>query len=394
MTQQILQREPVSRPVGPAPQGPTQRAERASAPPSSAASLAARRSADATSTPWLTRFARNLAPQDWYIVAYFSVMTLAVVFGSGPGREHSLKLIAIDVSCLAVGLALTRGEIIPRGTFVGSMLYRLTVWLTVFCSYFQLRHILPAVSERAVDADLFSFDLHVFHVEPSLAWDRFVTPVTTEWFAFFYFGYFFLLSAHVLLPMLFAKSAFRLSHLALGIFIVFCTGHLVYMVVPGYGPYRFLEEAFHHELTGGPSWHAVQATVSAGGAMKDIFPSLHTACPTYFTLYSFRYRKVLPYKYTWMVTGFCATQIIGATMFLRWHYLIDIFAGITLATIAVTLSEVLVVWDARRRERITRELGAEAVQANFELLDYSWVKRLLGAPRTEDRAPRTEVRGS
>ncbi len=337
---------------------------------------------------WLMQLARNFAPQDWYISAYFTVMTLAVLCGTGPGREHSLSLIATDVTCLAIGLVLTRGEVLKPGTFVSSLLYRLTVWLTVFFSYFQLRHILPAVSERAVDGDLLSFDLRVFHVEPSLAWDKFVTPVTTEWFAFFYFGYFFLLSAHVLSIMLAARSQFRLSHFALGIFLVFCTGHLVYMVVPGYGPYRFLAASFQHELSGGPFWHAVQATVSAGGAQKDIFPSLHTACPTYFALFSYRHRKALPYKYTWVVTAFCATQIIVATMFLRWHYLIDIFAGITLAILAVTVSEALVVRDERRRERITRAHGAGAVQANFALLDYSWAKRLLGLGRVaaEERA--------
>jgi hypothetical protein len=331
-----------------------------------------------TVTGWLVRFGRNLAPQDWYIAAYFTVMALAILCGSGPGREHSLSLVATDASCLLVGLVLTRGGVLKSLAFPSALLYRLTVWLTVFCSYFQLRHILPAVSERAVDGDLLAFDLRVFHVEPSVAWDRFVTPVTTEWFAFFYFGYFFLLSAHVLTIMVAAKSAFRLAHFALGIFLVFCTGHLVYMLVPGYGPYRFLAGSFQHELTGGPFWHAVQATVSAGGALKDIFPSLHTACPTYFALFSLRHRKVLPYKYTWIVTSFCATQIIVATMFLRWHYLIDIVAGVTLAIFAVTVGEALVVWDAERRDRLGRELGPGAVQANFELLDYSWAKRALG----------------
>jgi hypothetical protein len=337
---------------------------------------------------WLTRFVRNLAPQDWYIALYFAIMLTAVACGTGPGRQHCIELVTVDILCLAAGLALTRGNIIPPGTFANAMLYRLTVWLTVFFSYFQLLHILPAVSERAIDGDIYAFDLRVFHVEPSLAWDRFVTPVTTEWFAFFYFGYFFLLLAHVLGIMLASKSVFRLSHFAMGIFLVFCTGHLVYMLVPGYGPYRYLASEFHHELTGGPFWQAVQATVHAGGAQKDIFPSLHTAAPTYFALFSYRHRKVAPYKYTWMIVGFCALQIICATMFLRWHYLIDIFAGITLATFACVAGERLVTWDAERRAELSRELGPDTtqpVQPNFVLLDYSWLKRLLRLERTIGR---------
>jgi hypothetical protein len=337
---------------------------------------------------WLLRLARNLAPQDWLITGYFALLSLAVVCGKGPGREHSLALIGADSACLAIGYALTRGEVLRPGGFPNAMLYRLTVWLTTFSSYFQLRHILPAATERAVDGDLLALDLRVFHVEPAVAWDRYVTPITTEWFAFFYFGYFILLAAHVLSMMLAAKSTFRLAHFALGIFLVFCTGHLVYTLVPGYGPYHYLAGHFQHELTGGPFWHAVQATVSEAGAQKDIFPSLHTACPTYFALFSYRHRKALPYKYTWMVVAFCSSQIIVATMFLRWHYLIDILAGVTLAFLACTVSEKLIVWDNARRERIALELGPDAVQANFELLDFSWAKRLLGLGRVagEERA--------
>jgi hypothetical protein len=366
MTQQILQRETPSRTLAPVRQVAQARAQEGG-------------------REWVARLVRNLSPQDWLITTYFALFVLQVATGTGPDREHCMRLLTTDVAFLALGFALTRGEILRAGTFANAMTYRLTVWLTVFFSYFQLRHILPAVSERALDQDILAFDMRVFHVEPSLAWDRFVTPVTTEWFAFFYFGYFFLLIAHVIGNMLLAKDMFRLSHFATGIFMVFCTGHFVYTLVPGYGPYRFLAPEFTHELTGGPFWHAVQATVHAGGAQKDIFPSLHTAAPTFFALFSFRHRKVLPYKYSWLFVAFCATQIIGATMFLRWHYLVDICAGITLAVVSVLASEALVKWDRARRERLRRELGDEgAVQGDFEPLDYASVKRLVApAPASE-----------
>jgi hypothetical protein len=323
----------------------------------------------AGSTSWAARFVRNLAPQDWYIGTYFPIILLALAFGSGPDRPSCMRLVLIDWMLFATGLALTRGGVLRPGSFLNSFLYRMTVFLGVFLSYFQLRHILPAVSERAVDADILAFDLKVFHVEPSLAWDRFVNPTTTEWFAFFYFGYFALMALHIFPMMLVAKDVKRLSHFAMGIFIVFCTGHLVYMLVPGYGPYRHLAGQFQHELTGGTFWGWVQATVQAGGAQKDIFPSLHTAAPTFSALFAFRHRKAAPFKYTWPVVAFCASQIIGATMFLRWHYLIDIFAGITLATIAVVLGEKLVVWDARRREAWNARAPG-SVEPNFYLLDW------------------------
>jgi len=305
--------------------------------------------ADRAAEGALARFAKNLAVQDLFVSVYFMVLTMAVVMGSGPGREHCLGVLAADIGALALGLFVTRAGVIPYGNFWNSFLYRVTIWIPLFLSYFQLREILPAVTTRAVDADILAFDLKVFGFEPSIAWDQYVNPTTTEWFSFFYFGYFFILMANTVPMMLGAKNMSRLAHFSFGLMIVFCCGHLGYLLVPGYGPHQFLHGQFKNELEGGFFWALVKASVEAGGAMKDIFPSLHTAVPTYFTLFAFWHRRSFPFKYLWPILLFCITQIIGATMFLRWHYLIDIFAGLTLATVAVTVSAKVTRWEHARR---------------------------------------------
>jgi len=298
----------------------------------------------------LTAFLLDFSPVDWILTGFFAILAGAVLLGSGPRRAESMALVAADWVVLMTGLALSRGGILEKGRFVSTLVYRLTVFGTIVSSYFELRVILPEVRTRAVDASLFALDMRLFHVEPSLAWDRFVTPQTTEWFAFFYFGYFFLLAIHTIPFALFVKNTDVIGRFALGIAIVFCIGHLTYMLVPGYGPYAYLTNDFHHELSGGTFWGLVQEAVAAGGAQKDIFPSLHTAVPTFFALFSFRYRREIPaFRFSWPVVAFSATQIICATMFLRWHYLIDILAGISLAVAADTLSAKLVPWDDRRR---------------------------------------------
>jgi len=292
----------------------------------------------------------DLSPLDWLVVSFFTLLATAVLVGSGPTRGESFALVGADWVALLVGLSLSRGRIIRLGTFANALVYRLTIFGTVVSSYFQLRVILPTFTSRALDASIFAFDMRLFHVEPSLAWDRFVTPQTTEWFAFFYFGYFFLLAIHVLPFMLLARNTDILARFALGVSMVFCIGHLTYMLVPGYGPYAFLAHEFHHDLSGGTFWGLVQEAVKSAGAQKDIFPSLHTAVPTFFALFAFRYRREQwPFRYTWPIMAFCALQIIGATMFLRWHYLIDIFAGVALAAASDALAARLVPWDDRRR---------------------------------------------
>jgi hypothetical protein len=302
---------------------------------------------------WLGHTVTELSPLDWLVVFFFGFLVVAIVFGTGKNRMASFALVTVDWIALLTGLALSRGGLLRRDSFANALAYRLTIFGTVVSSYFQLRVILPAASARAVDGHLYAFDLRVFGVEPSLAWDSLVSPGTTEWFSFFYFGYFFILALHVLPFMFLGKNLDVLARFALGTSIVFCVGHMSYILVPGYGPYAYLAPEFHHPLTGGTFWGLVQDAVSSVGAQKDIFPSLHTAVPTFFALFQFRYRKQQwPFRYTWPIAAFCALQIIGATMFLRWHYLIDILAGLALAVAADVLSARLVPWDQARRERL------------------------------------------
>ena len=93
----------------------------------------------------------------------------------------------------------------------------------------------------------------------------------------------------------------------------------------------------------------VWSTVRSGGAMKDIFPSLHTAGPCFIAMFSFRNRDRLPFRFTWPLISFFAANIIGATMFLRWHYVIDVFAGFALAALAALISPLVTRWELERR---------------------------------------------
>ncbi len=308
----------------------------------------------AVSTNFLKRAIENFAVQDALVGVYLLLLLFALAVGNGPNREQCAWIVVADLTFFLAAITITRGGVLRQGSFANSLVYRLAVFLPVFLSYFQLKQIAPAVTTRAVDADLVAFDLRVFGVEPSLAWDRYVNPHTTEWFAFFYFGYFFLLSAHVLPMMLNASNRFRLAHFSLGILFICCVGHIVYLIVPGWGPYRHLAEHFEHPLEGGLFWGLVKATVEAGGSLKDIFPSIHTAIPSYFAMFSYMHRRAFPFRYTWPILAFSSTQIIGATMFLRWHYLIDIIAGLTLAATAVLLSHRVVTWETMRRKEKKR----------------------------------------
>jgi hypothetical protein len=318
-----------------------------------------------------TSWVRNWASQDWIAVGYFVVLLSALAMSDGPGRNACIVRVAANFGMFLFVLALVRGNVLRWGGVVSAQLYRVAIIATLLNTFFQLREILPLVSPWTDDARIYAFDMKVFGFEPSVWLDRYVTPATTEWFAFFYFLYFLILCVHVL-PMVFAsRDTHLLNQFATGALLMFLGSHVIYMMVPGYGPYWYLKDAFDHPLTGGTFWRWVNETVAAGGAQKDIFPSLHTGSPTFFAIFSFRHRKLFPFKYTWPIITFLATQIIIATMFLRWHYLIDIFAGLALAGTCQFLGQRIADWERAKRLRL-------GLQAAWMPLVYPWTKHPEG----------------
>ena len=306
----------------------------------------------APATPGVVRrFFKSFAVQDWMVVVYLTLLNLAVLSAARtPQWATSVK----DVGSLWIAgvatLILVRGGLLKH-QFFGPLVYRLGIFGSVQLSYFYLDDVLPLVNPGALDLQLYALDLKLFGFEPAVWMDQFVNSTTTEWFAFFYFSYFFILAIHVIPMIMFCKERRMLAEFALGMIGMVCVTHLLYMVVPGFGPYKALPHLFQNQLPSGMWMDMVNDTVAAGGAFKDIFPSLHTGAPTFLALFSFRYRDRMPFRYSWPLLAFFAINIIGATMFLRWHYVIDVVAGLSLAfTMAYTASRVA-AWDERRRDR-------------------------------------------
>jgi hypothetical protein len=297
------------------------------------------------------RLVREFAVQDWLVLVYLSMLTLIALHCPPSTDQHiSVERFAGLLVFLVATLLLVRGRLIKQGV-VAPLVYRMALYGTVQLSYFFLARLLPIVNPVTLDGGLYKFDLHMFGFEPALAMDHWVTPFATEWFSFFYFGYFFMLAIHVVPLLMFSRSARLLGEFAMGMLVVFCVGHLVYMLVPGYGPHESLAGSFQHELPHG-MWHdMVMATVASGGAQLDIFPSLHTGAPTFIVLFSFRHRDKLPFRYSWPVAAFFALNIIIATMFLRWHYVIDVVAGLAVATLALMTAVRITDWELERRQK-------------------------------------------
>jgi hypothetical protein len=317
-------------------------------------------------------FSRAIAQSAFHervLLAYLVGFLIVVLNGEGPRRVEAAALLAGDVGLFVLGLIYARGRAHPH-PLARAVVSRLLVLGTILGTFFQLHVLLPAARGATWDARLRAFDVYVFGVEPATSWDRWVSPATTEWFSFFYFSYFVLLAVHVIPMILFERRVRLLGEFALGMVAVYCIGQFVYLLVPGFGPYKVL--AFSHELSGPVWWKLVQAGAATIEETRrtDIFPSLHTAGPAFLTLFSIRHRALAPFRLTWPILAFFTTQIMIATMFLRWHYLIDVIAGVALAFLAVKVASRFTT------EQRARELrGDPPVWTTLELRDLGHRRR-------------------
>jgi hypothetical protein len=292
---------------------------------------------------------RSFAVHDWIVLTYITFLNVAVALRpASPIREHCQERVAVLLIALLAALGVVRGPFRGSGPLV-AVFYRLTIYGTVQISYFFFREMLPLLNPASLDTELHGLGITLFGAEPALILDRVISSTTTEWFAFFYFGYFFVLAVHVIPILFLVRSQRLLGEFTFGMLYTFCLGHTLYVLVPGYGPYRAVAAEFQHALPNGLWLDVVMQTVDEGGALKDIFPSLHTAAPLFIALFSFRHRALIPFRYTWPVVFFFSLNIIVATMFLRWHWIIDVVAGVALATSAQALSVLTTNFELRRR---------------------------------------------
>src|SRR5262245_50593689 len=146
------------------------------------------RGADTSFSGAARRFVRELAPQDFIVFAYLIILNTAVFRSqSGAARNFGLASVSGLIVLHIVMMLAVRTRWFTHRFFM-PLVYRVVTYGCVQVTYFFFAQLLPLVNPRALDQQLYQFDLEYFGVEPAVYLDRFVTPVTTEWFAFFYFS--------------------------------------------------------------------------------------------------------------------------------------------------------------------------------------------------------------
>lgn len=182
----------------------------------------------------------------------------------------------------------------------------------------------PAIQHARLDDVLFSIDARFLGGNWSQRLEPAVSPALTEAMSLCYLLFIPLLVVHLLRFFIWQRE--RRAPFFAGLFTVYGIGFLGYLLVPAVGPYAAFPNLFTTPLEGGPLRRLNEAMVAAGSNGVDVFPSLHCAIPVFILAFAYRHARREFWALLVPVAGICAS-----TIYLRYHYLIDVLCGLVLA---------------------------------------------------------------
>ncbi|MEW6741778.1 MAG: phosphatase PAP2 family protein [Planctomycetota bacterium] len=193
----------------------------------------------------------------------------------------------------------------------------------ILLSFKQLAAAVPLVNPHDRDAALAALDKVLFGVDPVVWLERFHHPLLTEILQISYCVF------YVLPVVLFVRLKYRNTarrDFEYGLFAVtacFCLTFLGYLSVPALGP-RYLLQGDGVPLEGVLLFSMIrQGLDSMEGVMRDCFPSGHTAVTMLMLHFAWRHDRV-----TYRVFLLPSIGLIVSTVYLRYHYLVDVVAGV------------------------------------------------------------------
>ena len=171
---------------------------------------------------------------------------------------------------------------------------------------------------------------------PTVWLERLHSPALTEYLQIVYTLF---VPAVLLIPFLIWRrrrfADFR--HFAFLIAAGFLVSYAGYLLVPARGPRFLLKDLQHFPLRGLSFFGAMQTTLDRlESAHYDCFPSGHTEL----SIIAWWGSRILSKRLFWAYSVY-TPSIIFATVYLRYHYTVDVLAGVLTATVLIAVSPVL-----------------------------------------------------
>jgi membrane-associated phospholipid phosphatase len=187
--------------------------------------------------------------------------------------------------------------------------------------------------ETRMDSELIQMEVALFGGHLSVWMERFISPGLTDFLSFCYLF-------HTLIPVIvlsflcFFRSRAEFVEATEGFVVMFQIGLILYVLVPASGPMQSIASSYSRDLSGGALTDLSRAAIEATRVPRDAFPSLHIGLSALLLLYAWRSSRWFGLLLLPLVVGNWIS-----TIYLRYHYLVDVLAGFALVPIVYRLAK-------------------------------------------------------
>ncbi|MBU2493684.1 MAG: phosphatase PAP2 family protein [Bacteroidetes bacterium] len=274
-----------------------------------------------------------LRPTDILVIVFYSILTIInIVFWNkiDNALTHILLNVLLILSIITLAWFVNKTKII--------VLQQIHFWYIVpliFATFKELHFMVEPMRGVIYDDILIKADRLIFGFDPTVELFKIANPFLTELLQIVYATFFFLpiiLGVDLMIRNKDRQFCYMTFIIVLGFFL----SYIGYIIFPAIGP-RFTLHDFdltNIELPGIFLTNYLREIVNAGESIpagtlnpaqvvqRDAFPSGHTQMTLLVMYLSFKFNSGT--KYFFLING---SLLIFATVYLRYHYVVDLIGG-------------------------------------------------------------------
>lgn len=300
-------------------------------------------------------------PHEWCFGAFLAITWLRLALAGGAAVIWSF----VFLGCLLGSVFVIRWAAqnpTPWRWRIRLLFYPSAMGIT----FYSMEHAVPLLGGRKFDTLLLAWDRALIGETPAVAWEQYLVPWLQDVSMAGYIFFFIYLVAGPGYYCIRDVPLFRKC--IVGLFVLYGIGFFGYTILPAGGPHRWM--TFDTPLHGPWLLDWTLKPVNDGSNCVDVFPSIHFAATFYLLLFDWQNHRS---RFWWVLLP--CIVLWFSTMYLRFHYFVDLLAGFVVTMIAW--------W-------VAKQYGQSAVAARINAEELNAIHGEKRPPRTEAITPAQE----
>lgn len=282
----------------------------------------------------IKNYSKNFSAIDFVVVIFYLFLTMLNLVFSGNVKEwYLLILMNIGVVTLVVTMAKWNAN---NQTKLSKFIHYWYPVPLIFITFKELYLMIKPIRQVDYDYLLIQADRWIFGADPTVALHKIAFPLLTEFLQIVYATFYFL-PMILAISLYFNKKYLETDYAIFAVIYGFFVSYIGYFFLPAIGP-RFTLHDFaltNQELPGIFLTNFLREVINSGESIptgtlnpqlivqRDVFPSGHTMMTAIVMYLSVKFNS----RAKWFLVV-CGSLLIFSTVYLRYHYVVDVLGGL------------------------------------------------------------------